>query len=204
MSQVHKYVRKNYTFDTYAARKAALWLKTGAMTDYEKIMLEIFNILEIKRFAEAFEPLSRAQHLLLSTKSLRFCFPLLPLISFCFSLEPSLFFSICLSRNVRQLLPVTESHISDEIILKSGANLSPDDVVVTNDSSALYMYCLGRAFRGVGKLKEAMECYQVSFCPFQPILPLFPFPYSFDYSTENPCSGVSGERRHFHSSLLPL
>ena len=53
MRQVAKLVRKHYTFDQFAARKAAQYLKLGELSAFDRAVIFSTNHLEAKHYTSA-------------------------------------------------------------------------------------------------------------------------------------------------------
>lgn len=59
--QVAGYVRKHFTFDQYAARRARLYIKRGGMSGFDRAILPVHSSIEIKNFRGALQLLRIAR-----------------------------------------------------------------------------------------------------------------------------------------------
>lgn len=134
MASVHKFVRKNFTFDQYAQRKAAQWLKLGSLSPFERAIIIVINHLEAKNHMSGLMALGKVRETL-AQKTLR-------------NLEVAF-----VSHDSTNGTGVMQSN-------ENSSHLVLEEVVISDDCSAVYCYCLGRGLRGVGRLTEALECFQ--------------------------------------------
>ncbi|GAQ83686.1 hypothetical protein KFL_001570250 [Klebsormidium nitens] len=61
MTSVAGYVRKHFTFDQYAARRARLYIKRGGMSEFDRAILPVHSSIEIKDFRGALKLLQIAR-----------------------------------------------------------------------------------------------------------------------------------------------
>eukprot|EP00271_Cylindrocystis_brebissonii_P021682 TRINITY_DN789_c0_g1_i1.p1 TRINITY_DN789_c0_g1~~TRINITY_DN789_c0_g1_i1.p1 ORF type:complete len:657 (+),score=97.80 TRINITY_DN789_c0_g1_i1:1080-3050(+) len=135
MASVSKLVRKNYTYDQFAVRKAAQWLKNGRLLAFDKATLVLMNHLEVKNWGAALRALPSMRQLLPQA-----------------TIRTHMIFENC------PLLDPT-SKLAADATGTEAAQILLEEVEVAEDTSGVYQYCVGRALRGLGRVLEAEECF---------------------------------------------